>query len=259
MRSDLASLFHLLSAISFMKSTWPPCCILIKNSFCAALKKVGALFPILGDDGGTAEGAGAICLLSPVSGTEVVSTSRSHSFTAVMTSGCRLGQPVLPPTKALWGLCLKSMWTWGQEGERQQQPGMERQAPALGTTCREGVGMALKAFSESLLSGKRFEVTAPFPAGSSVSGLFDLQSGHDYFAVICTVRPADTSLAPSAQRESKPSRVPPTPAPHPQPIDARAGLGTTPGGGEGGARLESQRAGAARRPRGGDTRLTLVG
>lgn len=64
MRSDLASLFHLLSAISFMKSTWPPCCILIKNSFCAALKKVGALFPILGDDGGTAEGAGAICLLS---------------------------------------------------------------------------------------------------------------------------------------------------------------------------------------------------
>lgn len=182
MRSDLASLFHLLSAISFMKSTWPPCCILIKNSFCAALKKVGALFPILGDDGGTAEGAGAICLLSPVSGTEVVSTSRSHSFTAVMTSGCRLGQPVLPPTKALWGLCLKSMWTWGQEGERQQQPGMERQAPALGTTCREGIGMALKAFSESLLNGKRFEVTAPFPAGSSVSGLFDLQSGHDYFA-----------------------------------------------------------------------------
>lgn len=64
MRSDLASLFHLLSAISFMKSTWPPCCILIKNSFCAALKKVGALFPILGDDGGTVEGAGAICLLS---------------------------------------------------------------------------------------------------------------------------------------------------------------------------------------------------
>lgn len=64
MRSDLASLFHLLSAISFMKSTWPPCCILIKNSFCAALKKVGALFPILGDDGGTVKGAGAICLLS---------------------------------------------------------------------------------------------------------------------------------------------------------------------------------------------------
>lgn len=151
------------------------------------------------------------------------------------------------------------MWTWGQEGERQQQPRMERQAPALGTTCREGVGMALKAFSESLLNGKRFEVTAPFPAGSSASGLFDLQSGHDYFAVICTVRPAGTSLAPSAQRESKPSRVPPTPAPHPQPIDARPGLGTTPGGGEGGARLESQRAGAARRPRGGDTRPTLVG
>lgn len=103
MRSDLASLFHLLSAISFMKSTWPPCCILIKNSFCAALKKVGALFPILGDDGGTAEGAGAICLLSPVSGTEVVSTSRSHSFTAVMTSGCRLGQPELPPNEGFMG------------------------------------------------------------------------------------------------------------------------------------------------------------
>ena len=58
MHFDLINFFHLVSVISFIKSTWLPGYILIKNSFCVPLKKIRELFSILRDDGGAVEGDG---------------------------------------------------------------------------------------------------------------------------------------------------------------------------------------------------------
>ena len=40
MHFDLISFFHLVSVISFIKSTWLPFCILMENSFCVPLQKL---------------------------------------------------------------------------------------------------------------------------------------------------------------------------------------------------------------------------
>lgn len=58
MHFDPINFFRLVSVISFIKSTWPPCYILIKNSFCVPLKKIRELFSISRDNGGPVEGRG---------------------------------------------------------------------------------------------------------------------------------------------------------------------------------------------------------
>lgn len=98
---DLTTFFHLVSVIGFIKSTWLPCCILIKNSFCVPLKNPENCFQSQEITGVQWRAMGTMCLPQPlVSGT----VSRAESpplvgsiLTVVARWGAVWGAPMCHP------------------------------------------------------------------------------------------------------------------------------------------------------------------
>lgn len=161
---------------------------------CSIKKKIGALFSIFRDNGGTVEGGGDdLSAPAPVSGTarQTLSTSQSCSFITASPGGCCLGRVCFTPTRAY------RVYTWnpGGWGQTWSTAASNGKSSVLIRMCQGKVGMVLKARWRRFSKWEELWGNGPSPWRPDREVCSHIRTT---FATVFVVHPLGASLVPSA-------------------------------------------------------------
>lgn len=152
MHFDLISFFHLVSVISFIKSTWLPGYILIKNSFCVPLKKNQRTVFNLERWWGCSGGRWMICLhRAPVSGlvSRAESSSQPRSLLTEAAWRCCWGEPPPRPHEGFTGFTPQSQVSLVTNVRQEKHDGKEDRHLFSSVSAKGDIEAVLLAVSKS--------------------------------------------------------------------------------------------------------------